>query len=810
MGLRDYQATFGGGEVSPEFFGRIDDPIYQGGLATCRNFWVKPGGMIENRAGLRYVRTTRDSTQLSRVIPFTYNTTQTMVIELGALSVRFHTAGAALLCPAGPAWRGNNATVTISNATPAVVTWAAHGLAAGDKVLFTTTGTLPAPLAPNTAYYVSATGLVAGSFQISLTAGGASIATTTAGSGVHTGWLCYLPGDLVSSAGTNYYCTTFNANNVPPNATYWYAEPATGEYEIPSPYAAADLNAIHYTQSADVMTLVHPTYPPMELRRLGATTWTLIVPLFQSSQIAPTGVAAVATGAGTIVYKYVVTAVGNLLTDESLPSTFATCTGNLFTTGNFNTITWNASVGAVRYQVYKFNGGLYGYIGQADSSLSFVDNNIAADLSHTPPNSINPFVGVGNYPAAVGYVEQRRVFGGSNLALQNVWATKSGTESNMNYSLPIRDDDSIQFRVAAREACSIRHIVPLIDMLLLTSSTEWRVNNPVGGPLTPSTVNAKPQGYVGANNAQPVVVANSVVFAAARGGRPHEMSFVYQAGGYVASDLSYRVTHLFEGANIVGTIGFAKLPYPIIYFVDFSSGQLRGLTYAPQQGIRAWHKHDTQNGIFESCCVVAEGTSDIAYFIVNRTINGSVVRYVECFHTRLTTAAQQDQFFVDCGVTYSGAPATVISGLTWLEGQTVSVLGDGGVLPQCVVTGGAITLQSAVSVAQIGLQITADAQTLPVVVDGPGFAQGHKKNVNRVYLKVFRSSGFFAGPDASNLVQVEQRTNENYGVPPALTTDEVQIDIKPSWNNGGQVFIRQTDPLPLTLLGIEADVTVGG
>lgn len=78
------------------------------------------------------------------------------------------------------------AVVTVSQATPAVVGLNAHARAVGDFVVFTTTGTLPAPLLPNTVYYVIAAGLGANSFEISATLGGAAIATTSAGSGVHT------------------------------------------------------------------------------------------------------------------------------------------------------------------------------------------------------------------------------------------------------------------------------------------------------------------------------------------------------------------------------------------------------------------------------------------------------------------------------------------------------------------------------------------------------------------------------------------------------------------------------------------------
>lgn len=81
-----------------------------------------------------------------------------------------------------------SATVTITNATPGVITWTTHGLLANAMVFFSTTGTLPLPFLPNTIYYVvGGATLLTNTFQLSLTAGGAAINTTTAGSGTHTG-----------------------------------------------------------------------------------------------------------------------------------------------------------------------------------------------------------------------------------------------------------------------------------------------------------------------------------------------------------------------------------------------------------------------------------------------------------------------------------------------------------------------------------------------------------------------------------------------------------------------------------------------
>lgn len=685
---RSLLRSFGGGELTPEMYGRIDDAKYQTGLALCRNFITLPHGPAANRAGFGYVNQVKTSAKKTRLIPFSYSTTQTMVLEFGDTYIRFHTQGGTLR----------------------------------------TDGTVEGFLSSKSIY------------------------------------------------------------------------------EVTTPYLEADLFDLHYVQSADVLTICHPNYAPRELKRGGAVSWTLATISFTSSLAAPTALAVSTVGTGTLTYKYVVTAVGENGIDESLASSSVTATNNLFTTGNFNNLSWATVSGAVRYNVYKYSGGIYGYIGQATAAV-FMDDNIAADMGKTPPNNYNPFNASGDYPAAVSYYEQRRCFAGTTNKPQNIWMTRTGTESNMNYSLPTLDDDAISFRVAAREANTIRHVVPLTSLVLLTSAAEWRVTSVNSDAITPSTVSVKPQSYVGASNVQPVVINNNLIYAAARGGHMRELAYSWQAAGFVTGDLSLRAPHLFDTFT-VRDMAYAKAPQPIVWTVS-SNGKLLGLTYVPEQQVGAWHQHDTAGGTFESCCVVAEGDEDVLYVVVKRTINGSDKRYVERLHTRQFTDPA-DAFFVDCGVTYSGSSTTTITGLSHLEGKTVNILADGAVHPQRVVASGTITLDNAASKVQVGLPITADIQTLPwfAQIDA-GLGQGRTKNVNRVYMRVYRSSGIFAGPDANNLTEAKQRTTENYGAPPALKSDEIQLVITPSWNNSGQVFVRQADPLPLTLVSMTLEVAIG-
>ena len=582
-------------------------------------------------------------------------------------------------------------------------------------------------------------------------------------------------------------------------------------YEVATPYLAVDLFDLHYVQSADVLTIVHPGYAPRELRRLGALNWVLSTIQFTPTISAPASVTATAhAGTGTADntdHTYAVTSLASDTLEESLISTASnTVSNDLSLQGAYNDVAWPAATGAVRYNVYKRSNGLWGYVGQS-GGLTFRDNNITPDISQAAPTLADPFNGADNYPAAVSYYEQRRWFAGTRNKPQNVWGTRSGTESNLASSIPTRDDDAIAFRIAAREVNTIRHIVPLSNLVVLTASAEWRVSPANSDVLTPATASPRPQSYNGANNVQPAVVNNNLLYAAGRGGHVREMSYNWQANGYITADVSILAPHLFDYRTIVD-MAFSRAPHPILWCVS-SSGELLGLTYVPEQQVQGWHRHSTKSGRFESICTVAEGDEDALYAIVRRTVNGAQVRYVERLHTRMMPS-QADAFFVDSGLTYDGAPATVFSNLGHLEGEEVNILADGAVMSPQTVTAGAVTLEKSARKVHIGLPIQADAVTLPLAFEAQAMGQGRVKNANRVWLRLNESSGVFAGPGFDKLTQVKQRTTEPYGSPPRWISGEFEHVVKAAWTDGAQVYVRQTDPLPVTLVSMTIEAAIGG
>lgn len=147
---------------------------------------------------------------------------------------------------------------------------------------------------------------------------------------------------------------------------------------------------------------------------------------------------------------------------------------------------------------------------------------------------------------------------------------------------------------------------------------------------------------------------------------------------------------------------------------------------------------------------------------------------------------------------------TTVSGLRHLEGKTVNILGDGSVVTPRVVADGAITLDVPASRVHVGLPYTADLNTLDLII--PKVAG---KTIQTSEASVFweKSAGGLIGQDEGKLDPIERRTIEGPGDPTGLDTSVRKHPMPASWEDKGRVFIRQSDPLPLTVLGVipEAD-----
>lgn len=162
------------------------------------------------------------------------------------------------------------------------------------------------------------------------------------------------------------------------------------------------------------------------------------------------------------------------------------------------------------------------------------------------------------------------------------------------------------------------------------------------------------------------------------------------------------------------------------------------------------------------------------------------------------------------------------SGLGYLEGKKVSVSADGYVVGSpnnasytaYTVTAGALVLDKPYSVVHIGLPITSDLETLDIDTPTSGDSISNKyKLIGEVTVHLKDSGTFWVGGSAptdstiplQNLTETKIREYENYDNPTALQTGKVTLNILPSWDQNGHVFIRNVDPLPLTVTGIAPD-----
>jgi len=153
-----------------------------------------------------------------------------------------------------------------------------------------------------------------------------------------------------------------------------------------------------------------------------------------------------------------------------------------------------------------------------------------------------------------------------------------------------------------------------------------------------------------------------------------------------------------------------------------------------------------------------------------------------------------------------------VGGLWSLNGKTVSILANGNVEPQQVVTNGKVILQSASDRFSIGLPYVSDLETLKINVLGSrdGTTQTKQKLINKVSLICQDTRGIFAGADDAHLREYRPPKRTTYTDPLEMVSGLFEQTIASSYDKQGSILIRQSDPLPVTILSIIPEVTVGG
>lgn len=425
------------------------------------------------------------------------------------------------------------------------------------------------------------------------------------------------------------------------------------------------------------------------------------------------------------------------------------------------------------------------------------------------------------YPSVPGFFQQRLVLAAPIGAPQTFYMSQPGAYFNYNISTIAQATDSISGTLVSGQLNTIKSMVSQASgLLMFTDRNSWLINGGSNGSaVSPSALVANAQSFNGVSDVPPIIANFDVLYVQAKGSIVRDSAYNIYANVYTGTDISAISSHLFYGYT-VDEWAWAEEPFKVVWAIR-SDGAMLTLTFLKEQEFIGW-AHSITLGSFKSVATVVENTAtageiDAVYTVVQRTIQSQSLQYIERVAERTFLAGVADAWCVDCGIGYSGAPATNFSGAEFLAGQTVTGLADGVVIPPFVMpASGAFTLPLASKVT-VGLGFTCDLQTLPLELGDPTI-QGKVKKINDVDVRVADTLGLSIGSDFAHLTPMKDLVVGNVssmltGQASQIVTDLVSGDVRtildPTYTVPGQYCIRQSQPLPATILGVIPNVTIG-
>lgn len=737
------QNSFNWGEFSPHMYGQVKFERYDNALAVCENFVPLIQGPITRRPGTYFVSEVKDSTKKTRLVRFEFSTTQAYILEFGDLYIRFYKDHGQITQTA------QNIT-GITKANPAVVTYdGADTYANGEKVLISG---------------------VSGMIEVNNRE--FTVANVNAGN------------------------NTFELSGVNSSAYTTYTSGGTVAeiYEVTTPYTEANLFDLSFTQSADVLYISHPSYAPRKLTRTGHTSWTLSTitfldgPYLNTNVTSTTVTPSATTGAGISLTAsaslWVSTDVGRQVRiKHSSTWGYATITG--YTSATVVTATVNSAFGA---------------------TTASVDWRLGVWSDTT------------GYPATAQFYEDRLFFAGCTNYPTRVDGSKSGDYENFaptSTAGVIANDNALAFSLNSNTVDIVRWMSGDEKGLLIgTVGSEWvmRPSN-TGEALSPTNISAKNITPYGSSKTAPLKIGKSVLFNQRSGAKLRDMAYLIEVDGFRSPDITVFAEHITKGG--LTQMAYQQEPTGNLWATR-TDGVLLSCLFNREQDAIGWARHiiggsfGSGNAVVDSvaCIPAPAGTYDEVWMIVKRTINGTTKRYVEYMTGFFNTDEGDtvtDSFFVDSGLTYSGSPVSTLSGLNHLIGQTVTVLADGATHPTCTVSAtGTITLTRSASTIHVGLGYNSNAQTLKIEAGAAdGTAQGKTKRIHRVAIRLHETVGMEMGADADNLDEITFRSpSDPMNEPVPLFTGDKSETWNGDYDTSGQIYIRQSQPLPMTVVGI--------
>lgn len=348
-------------------------------------------------------------------------------------------------------------------------------------------------------------------------------------------------------------------------------------------------------------------------------------------------------------------------------------------------------------------------------------------------------------------------------------------------------------------------------LLLGTDTAEYsieRLQVQTGTP-GPPVFDIRLQSSNGSRKVKPIQADGRMLFLQRAGRKLREMGYALSSDRYVAPDMTRLADHI--GAPGIVELAWQAEPERLAWAVR-GDGSLAAMTYDPEQQVMGWSRRYFGGTIAgKSACRITdpEGKRDQIWIAADKG-DGTywVLRQEKIWETG---DDQTDAFFVDAGLSYIGAPATVMSGLGHLEGQTVDILADGKPHPQKTVVGGSVTLDYAASKVHIGLPFPAYIVTLPPENgQSEGVARGKLQRILALDLHLIEAQGIRVSVQGGDVIPVETRAIADpldTAVP--LFSGTISIPTIGTYDRLGQIRIERYQPTPATLIAIVPAIEVG-
>lgn len=573
-------------------------------------------------------------------------------------------------------------------------------------------------------------------------------------------------------------------------------------YEIVTTYAEADLANLRFTQSADILYVTHPDYPTRKISRTGHTAWTISTinfldgPYLSTNATSTTLTPSAATGAGITITASSTTGINN---DTGFQTTDV---------GRFIRLKEGSTWGWVKI------------VGRSSTTVITVD--VQSTLTNTSAKvswRMGLWSTTTGYPAVSSFYEDRLMFAGATNYPQRLDGSNSGDYENFAPTATdgtVSDSNAVAFTLNSNTVNTIRWLLPDEKGLLAgTAGGEWIIRpSSQGEALSPTNITAKQSTTYGSANVQAVQTGKAVLFAQRSARKIRELRYFFQDDGFDAPDLTRLAQHITQS----GVLELSRQDEPqSLVWARRADGTLVCMTYERDTDVlrAGWHRHilggtgDVSGGspVVESIATIPspDGSRDEVWLLVQRYINGAAVRYIEYLTPVFEDDDdQEDAFFVDSGLTYDGAPATIISGLDHVEGETLTPLADGAVLPEVTVSSGQVTLAIAASKVHLGYSYNSDGQILRLEAgSADGTALGKTRRTHRVGMLLHRTLGLKIGMSFEEMDEITFRTsadlNDN---PPDLFSGIISETVDADYDFDNQFCWRQDQPLPGTILAI--------